>query len=142
MKTLTPRACDIKQDWYIVDAADQTLGRLCTGIASVLKGKNKVYYSPNLDCGDFVVVINAEKIVLSGSKELQKSYQNYSGYPGGLRETPFKRMITEKPEEVIFRAIKGMLPKNSLGRQMISKLKVYAGEEHPHQAQKPVSLSF
>ena len=140
MKTLTPRPCDIKQDWYEVDATEKTLGRLCTKVASILRGKNKTYFSPNLDCGDFVVIINAEKIILSGSKELQKSYQNYSGYPGGLKETPFKRMIVEKPEEVIFRAIKGMMPKNSLGRQMISKLKVYAGTAHPHSAQKPVKL--
>lgn len=141
MKTLTPRPCDITQDWYVIDAAEQTLGRMCTKVASLLRGKNKTFFSPNLDCGDFVIIINAEKVVLTGSKELQKSYQNYSGYPGGLKETPYKRMIAEKPEEVIFRAVKGMLPKNSLGRQMISKLKVYAGESHPHGAQKPVSYS-
>ena len=141
MKTLTPRPCDIKQDWYVIDASDRELGRLCTKVASILRGKNKVYFSPNIDCGDFVVVINAERVMLTGSKELQKTYQNYSGYPSGLKETPYKRMISEKPEDVIFRAVKGMLPKNSLGRQMIGKLKVYAGENHPHSAQKPVTIS-
>ena len=141
MKTLTPRPCDIKQDWYEVDAADQTLGRLCTKVASVLRGKNKTYFSPNLDCGDFVVIVNAEKVVLTGSKELQKSYQNYSGFPGGLKITSYKRMMENKPEEIILRAIKGMLPKNSLGRQMITKLKVYTGDTHPHSAQKPVKLT-
>jgi len=140
MKTLTPRPCDIKQDWYEIDATEKTLGRLCTKVASILKGKTKTYYSPNLDCGDFVVIVNAEKVVLTGSKELQKSYQSYSGYPGGLKETPYKRMMAEKPEEIILKAVKGMLPKNSLGRQMIGKLKVYAGESHPHTAQKPVRL--
>ena len=140
MKTLTPRPCDIKQDWYEIDASDKTLGRLCTKVASILKGKTKTYYSPNLDCGDFVVIVNAEKVVLTGSKELQKTYQSYSGYPGGLKETSYKRMMANKPEEIIMKAIKGMLPKNSLGRQMIGKLKVYTGESHPHTAQKPVKL--
>jgi large subunit ribosomal protein L13 len=140
MKTLTPRPCDIKRDWYIVDANEKTLGRICTVIAATLRGKNKTYFSPNLDCGDFVIVINAEKVTLTGSKELQKTYHNYSGYPGGLKETSFKRMVSEKPEEVIVRAVKGMLPKNSLGREMIGKLKVYAGAEHPHTAQKPMDL--
>ena len=140
MKTLTPRPCDISRDWYIVDANEKTLGRICTKIASVLRGKNKTYFSPNLDCGDFVIVINAEKVTLTGSKELQKKYKNYSGYPGGLKEIPFKRMMKERPEEVIFRAVKGMLPKNSLGREMIGKLKIYANGEHPHSAQKPKVL--
>jgi len=140
MKTLTPRPGDIKRDWYVIDAADQVLGRLATQAAHLLRGKNKTYFSPNLDCGDFVIVVNAEKVTLTGSKELQKIYQDYSGYPGGLKERPFKRMIAEKPEEVIFRAVKGMLPKNSLGREMITKLKIYAGAEHPHEAQKPVAL--
>jgi large subunit ribosomal protein L13 len=111
-------------------------------VAHLLRGKNKTYFSPNLDCGDYVVVTNAEKIVLTGSKELQKTYQNYSGYPSGLKTRPFKRMVTEQPEEVIFRAVKGMLPKNSLGREMIKKLKVYAGEKHPHEAQKPVVITI
>jgi large subunit ribosomal protein L13 len=142
MKTLTPRPCDIVRAWYIVDATQLTLGRLSTQVAHILRGKNKTYFSPNLDCGDYVVIKNAEKIILTGSKELQKTYQNYSGYPGGLKHRPYKRMITEQPETVIYRAVKGMLPKNSLGREMIKKLKVYAGEEHPHGAQKPVTLNL
>ena len=141
MKTLTPRPCDIKHDWYVIDGDGQTLGRLATKVAALLRGKNKTYFSPNLDCGDYVVVTNAEKIVLTGSKELQKTYQNYSGYQSGLKIIPFKRMMEEKPEEIIFRAVRGMLPKNSLGREMIKKLKVYAGAEHDHKAQKPVQLA-
>ena len=141
MKTLTPRACEITRDWYLIDAKEQTLGRLCTKIAHLLRGKHKTYFVPNLDCGDFVVIINADKVVLTGSKELQKEYQRYSGYPGGLKRIPFKRMISEKPEDVIYKAVKGMLPKNSLGRQMINKLKVYVEDTHPHTAQKPVVLS-
>ena len=141
MKTLTPKPSDIKRDWYVVDAADQTLGRLSTKVAHLLRGKNKTYFVPNLDCGDFVIIVNADKIVLTGSKELQKEYQSYSGYPGGLKKIPFKRMLSEKPEDVIFKAVKGMLPKNSLGRQMIKKLKIYVEETHPHSAQKPIVMS-
>ncbi len=141
MKTLTPKADQIKQDWYVVDAADMVLGRLATKVASVLRGKNKPYFSPHLDTGDYVIVINAEKIKLTGNKELSKTYQRYSGYPDGLTVTPFKRMLETKPEEIIIKAVKGMLPKNILGRQIIQKLKVYAGSEHPHQAQKPQPLS-
>jgi len=141
MKTLTPRPDDISRDWYLIDAAQQTLGRLSTKVAHLLRGKNKTYFVPNLDCGDFVIVINADKIVLTGSKELQKEYQRYSGFQGGLKKIPFKRMISEKPEEVILKAVKGMLPKNSLGRKMIKKLKVYVEDTHPHSAQKPVVLS-
>lgn len=141
MKTLTPKADQIKQDWYIVDATDMVLGRLATKVASVLRGKNKPYFSPHLDTGDFIIVINAEKIKLTGSKELSKTYQRYSGYPDGLKVIPFKRMLEKKPEEIIIHAVKGMLPKNILGRQIIQKLKVYAGAEHPHQAQKPQPLS-
>ena len=140
MKTLTPRPCDITHDWYVLDAKDQTLGRLSTKVAHILRGKNKTYFSPNLDCGDFVIITNAEKVVLTGSKELQKTYKRFSGYPGGQKLTPYKRMIAEKPEEVIYKSIKGMLPKNSLGREMIKKLKVYAGAIHPHGAHKPVVL--
>lgn len=141
MKTLTPKADQIKHDWYVVDATDMVLGRLATQIASVLRGKNKPYFSPHLDTGDYVVVINAEKIKLTGNKELSKTYQRYSGYPDGLTVIPFKRMLEKKPEEIITHAVKGMLPHNILGRQIIQKLKVYAGSEHPHQAQKPQPLS-
>ncbi len=141
MKTFTPRPGEIQQDWYVIDAENQTLGRLSTKIASILRGKNKPYFSPNIDTGDYVIVINAEKLNLTGSKTLQKVYQNYSGYPSGLKITSFQRMITKKPEEIIMHSVKGMLPKNTLGSQMISKLKVYAGNEHPHTAQKPVTLT-
>ncbi len=140
MKTVTPKADQIRHDWYLVDAEDLVLGRLATRIAIILRGKNKPYFTPHLDTGDYVVVINAEKVRLTGNKELQKTYQRYSGYPSGRKVIPFKRMLQEKPEEVITHAVRGMLPKNSLGRQIITKLKVYAGNQHPHIAQKPKPL--
>ncbi len=141
MKTLTPRPDQIQHNWILIDATDQTLGRLSTKVASILRGKNKPYFVPNIDCGDYVVIINAEKVVVTGSKELQKVYQDYSGFPSGLRETSYAHMRENKPEEIIRRAIKGMMPKNVLGRQMMTKLKIYTGSEHPHEAQKPVALS-
>ncbi|MCD4797030.1 MAG: 50S ribosomal protein L13 [Candidatus Cloacimonetes bacterium] len=142
MKTVTPKADQIKQEWYLVDASDLVLGRLATRIASLLRGKNKPYFSPHLDTGDYVVVINAEKIRLTGNKELQKTYQRYSGYPDGRTVIPYKRMLQEQPEHIIVHAVKGMLPKNILGRQLIRKLKVYSGSEHPHAAQKPEVISL
>jgi large subunit ribosomal protein L13 len=142
MKTVAPKADQIQQDWYLVDATDMVLGRLATQIASILRGKNKPYFSPHLDTGDYIVVINAEKIRLTGNKENSKIYQRYSGYPGGRTEIPFKKMLEKKPEEIIMHAVKGMLPKNILGRQIIQKLKVYAGTEHPHSGQKPQILSL
>jgi large subunit ribosomal protein L13 len=142
MKTVAPKADQIQQDWYLVDATDMVLGRLSTKIASILRGKNKPYFSPHLDTGDYVIVVNAEKVRLTGNKELQKTYQRYSGYPGGRTEIPFARMLQEKPEEIITHAVKGMLPKNILGRQLIQKLKVYAGNEHPHGGQMPKALSL
>ncbi len=142
MKTATPKAEQIKQDWYLIDASDQVLGRLATKVATLLRGKNKPYFSPHLDTGDFVVIINAEKIRLTGNKELLKTYKRYSGYPGGLSEISYKRMLLEKPEEIIIHAVKGMLPKNILGRKLIKKLKVYAGNEHPHSAQNPQAISI
>lgn len=142
MKTVTPKADQITQEWFVVDATDRVLGRISTEIARILRGKHKPYFTPHLDTGDYVVVINAEKVRLTGNKELSKSYQRYSGYPGGLKEIPFKRMQQEKPEEIITHAVKGMLPKNALGRQIMLKLKVYAGPEHPHMAQKPQTLSI
>ena len=142
MKTVTPKADQIRHDWYLVDAEDLVLGRLATRIATILRGKNKPYFTPHLDTGDYVVVINAEKVRLTGNKELQKTYQRYSGYPSGRKEIPFKRMLQEKPEEIITHAVRGMLPKNSLGRQIITKLKVYAGNQHPHTAQKPKPLAL
>ena len=140
MKTLMPKADQIEQTWYVVDAADMVLGRLATRIASVIRGKHKPYFSPHLDTGDFVIVVNAEKVRLTGNKELQKTYQRYSGYPDGLKEISYKRMLEEKPEEIIIHAVKGMLPKNILGRRLLQKLKVYTGSAHPHQAQKPEKL--
>ena len=142
MKTATPKAEQIKQDWYLIDASDQVLGRLATKVATLLRGKNKPYFSPHLDTGDFVVIINAEKIRLTGNKELLKTYKRYSGYPGGLSEISYKRMLLEKREEIIIHAVKGMLPKNILGRKLIKKLKVYAGNEHPHSAQNPQAISI
>jgi large subunit ribosomal protein L13 len=140
MKTLMPKADQIEQNWYVVDATDMVLGRLATRVASVIRGKHKPYFSPHLDTGDYVIVVNAEKIRLTGNKELQKTYQRYSGYPDGLKITSYKRMLEEKPEEIIRHAVKGMLPKNILGRQLLQKLKVYTGSTHPHQAQKPEKL--
>ncbi|MCF7911163.1 MAG: 50S ribosomal protein L13 [Candidatus Cloacimonetes bacterium] len=142
MKTLIPKADQIQQNWYVVDATDQVLGRLATQVATLIRGKNKPYFSPHLDTGDFVIVINAEKVRLTGNKELQKTYQRYSGYPDGLKTISYKRMLAEKPEEIITHAVKGMLPKNILGRQLLQKLKVYAGDTHPHQAQKPEKISI
>ncbi|OQY39150.1 MAG: 50S ribosomal protein L13 [Candidatus Cloacimonetes bacterium 4572_65] len=140
MKTLTPKPDQIRRDWYVIDAEGKTLGRIASKIASILRGKNKPYFVPNIDCGDYVVVINAEKIGVTGTKADQKEYQNYSGFPSGLRITPYKKMLSTKPEEIIRSAVKGMLPKNILGRQMFKKLKVYAGNEHPHDAQQPKTL--
>lgn len=142
MKTVTPKADQITQEWFVVDATDKVVGRIATEIARILRGKHKPYFTPHLDTGDYVVVINAEKVRLTGNKELSKSYQRYSGYPGGLTEISFARMQQEKPEEIIIHAVKGMLPKNALGRQIMQKLKVYAGSEHPHMAQKPQTLSI
>lgn len=142
MKTLTPSPRDIQQDWYVVDATGVSLGRLSTQVASILRGKNKPYFAPNIDCGDFVIVINAEKVKLTGLKAEQKLYKSFSGYPGGLKETPFARVLEKHPQQIIEHAVKGMLPKTILGRAMFKKLKVYAGSEHPHAAQKPMVLDL
>lgn len=142
MKTMIPKKEMIHHEWYILDATDMVLGRMATQVASILRGKNKPYFAPNLDTGDYIIITNAEKVTLSRNKELQKTYKRYSGYPGGQRIIPFARMKQEKPEEIIYHAVKGMLPKNILGRQMIKKLKVYSGNEHPHIAQKPKPLSL
>lgn len=140
MRTYTPRASEITRAWFIVDAEGQTLGRLATRIATVLRGKHKPTFTPHLDMGDHVIVINADRIVLTGSKAEQKLYHAHSGFPGGLRSVPFATMLERKPTQIVEAAVKGMLPKNKLGRQMGTKLKVYAGAEHPHAAQQPVSL--
>jgi large subunit ribosomal protein L13 len=142
MKTVMPKADQIVQDWFVVDAEDVVLGRLSTKVATILRGKHKPYFAPHMDTGDYVIVVNAEKVRLTGNKELQKTYQRYSGYPGGLTEISFKRMLQEKPEEIITHAVKGMLPKNALGRKLITKLKVYAGPDHPHVAQNPQALAL
>jgi large subunit ribosomal protein L13 len=137
-----PKAAEIQREWYVVDAAGKTLGRLATRIATILRGKHKPGYTPHLDMGDYVIVVNAEKVMLTGRKRQQKVYYRHSGYMGGLKEISFERMLAEFPERVIRLAVRGMLPHNSLGRRMLKKLKVYAGPDHPHQAQQPESLEL
>ena len=131
------RTEDADRKWYLVDAKDKVLGRLATEIAKVLRGKNKAIFTPNMDTGDFVIVVNAEKVRVTGKRESLKKYVRHSGYPGGQKETSFQEMMAKKPEFVIHSAVKGMLPKNRLGRKLIKKLKIYTGESHPHQAQQP-----
>jgi len=140
MKTYMAKPTDIKRQWYVVDAEGKTLGRLATQIAHILRGKHKPIYTPHLDCGDYVIVINAEKIRVTGRKLDQKFYYRHSGYPGGLKKISLREQLKRHPERVIRAAVWGMLPKNRLGRKMIKKLKVYAGPSHPHQAQKPQPL--
>jgi len=142
MRTYIPKAGDITHHWWVVDAADRPLGRLATQIAVVLRGKHKPMYTPHLDVGDNVVVVNADKVVLTGKKADQKTYFRHSGYMGGEKHIPFRRMIATHPERVIELAVKGMLPKNALGRAMRKKLKVYAGADHPHQGQRPEPLDI
>ena len=140
MKTFMEKKENIDRKWYVIDAEGVTLGRLATKVATILKGKHKATYTPHVDCGDFVIVINAEKVNLTGNKLNDKMYYNHSGYVGGLRERNAKTMIEKYPEEMIERAVKGMLPKGRLGRQMYTKLFVYAGPEHKQSAQKPIEL--
>lgn len=135
-------AATVQRNWYVVDGTNQTVGRACARIAAVLRGKNKAYYTPHVDCGDYVIVINADKVVFSGNKMDEKLYQNFSGYPGGLKEEAAKDLLKRRPEQIVERAIKGMLPKNRLGRKMFKKLFVYAGAQHPHTAQHPKELKF
>ena len=137
MKTFMQKKETVERKWYLVDAEGKTLGRLATKVATVLRGKHKPTYTPYVDCGDYVIVINADKVVLTGNKLEDKMYYNHSGFPGGLRERNAKTMIEKYPEEMVERAIKGMLPHNSLGRAMGKKLFVYAGADHKHEAQKP-----
>lgn len=139
-KSYTQKKSDIQNDWFVADATDQTLGRFATKVAHVLRGKHKATFTPHMDGGDFVVVTNAEKIKMTGNKLNAKKYYSYSGYRGGLKETTAKDLLQEKPEDIVTFAVKGMLPKGPLGRQMLSKLKVYAGSEHPHTAQQPKEL--
>jgi large subunit ribosomal protein L13 len=142
MVTTQPIKDQIEKDWFLVDAENKILGRLASKIASILKGKTKPIFTPYLDTGDFVVVINAQKIKLTGRKLNDKIYYHYSGYPGGMKSITPKDLLQKKPEEVIRKAVWGMLPKNSLGRQMLTKLKVYPGKEHPHQAQQPKTIEL
>ena len=142
MRTFTAKKEEIERGWYVVDAEGQTLGRLASKIAPILKGKHKPIYTPHLDCGDFVVVINAEKVRVTGRKMDQKFYYRHSGYPGGIKSISLRDQLVRHPERVVQAAVRGMLPKNKLGRRMIKKLKVYAGDSHPHAAQQPESLEL
>jgi large subunit ribosomal protein L13 len=142
VRTFTAKKEEIQRNWYVVDAEGQTLGRLASKIAPILKGKHKAIYTPHLDCGDFVIVVNAERVRVTGRKLDQKFYHRYSGYPGGLSSINLRDQLATHPERVLQAAIRGMLPKNRLGRQMIKKLKVYAGDSHPHQAQQPRPLEL
>ena len=138
MKTFSAKPLEVERKWYVIDANGATLGRLAVEAANILRGKNKPQYTPNVDTGDFVVVINAEKIAVSGKKETDKMYRSHSGFPGGFKEISFKAMMEKDPTRAIEKAVKGMLPHNTLGDEQFQKLKVYAGAEHPHAAQKPV----
>ncbi|HEY5540043.1 MAG TPA: 50S ribosomal protein L13 [Coriobacteriia bacterium] len=142
MKTYQAKPGEVEREWLVIDATDMVLGRLATQVAQILKGKNKPQYTPHVDTGDFVIVINAEKIRLTGNKAETKIYYSHSGYIGGLKEVSFKRMLEKHPERIIEKAVKGMLPKNTLGRAMNRKLKVYAGPNHPHTAQKPREITL
>lgn len=142
MKTYHAKPGEVEREWLLIDATDMVLGRLASEVAQILKGKRKPTYTPHVDTGDFVIIVNAEKVRLTGSKASSKTYYRHSGYPGGLKEVSFERMLAKHPERVIERAVKGMLPKNSLGRAMFRKLKVYAGPDHPHHAQKPRRITL
>ena len=142
MKTFMPKAADITRKWYVVDAEGLALGRVASQVANILRGKNKPIYTPNVDTGDFVIVINCDKVILTGKKLDQKIYYKHSGYVGGLKETKYRKLMAEKPEEALRHAVVGMLPKGPLGRQMAKKLKIYAGAEHEHAAQQPEKLEL
>lgn len=142
MKTTITKPADVERTWYVVDADGQTLGRLAAKVAAVLRGKHKPGFSPSVDCGDYVIILNADKIHVTGNKLDDKMYYRHSGYPGGLRELTLREQMKRYPTRPVELAVKGMLPKNKLGRQMIKKLKVYQGTEHPHQAQQPVPLEL
>ena len=142
MKSFMAKSHEVKREWFVVDASGMTLGRLASQVASVLRGKNKPTFTPNVDTGDFVIVLNSDKVVLTGKKLEQKMYTYHTGYIGGLKQTPYKDMMAKKSDVVVYEAIKGMLPKNSLGRQMLTKLRVYKGAEHNHQAQQPKVLEL
>ena len=140
MKTVVPKIDSVERKWYLIDASNQVLGRLASQVAFILRGKHRPEFSPHLDLGDHIVIVNAEKIRVTGNKLSQKSYTRYTGYPSGLRRISLQTLIHDKPEQVLKHAVKGMLPKNRLGRKMIKKLRLYAGPDHPHQAQMPVEV--
>jgi large subunit ribosomal protein L13 len=142
MKTYVAKEHEVKKNWYVVDAANRTLGRLATQVAMRLRGKHKPIFTPHADTGDFVVVVNADKVALTGRKLDRKVYYRYSGYMGGLKEITARKLLDKRPEDIVRFAVRGMLPKNSLGRRQLKKLKVYAGPEHPHQAQQPQELEI
>ncbi|MDY3723738.1 MAG: 50S ribosomal protein L13 [Candidatus Borkfalkiaceae bacterium] len=142
MKTFMANSQNVERKWYVVDATDMPLGRLASQVAAILRGKNKPTFTPHVDMGDFVIVLNTDKVVLTGKKLEQKLYTYHTGYIGGLKQVPYDRMMAEKSDLAVYEAVKGMLPKNSLGRQMLTKLRVYKGAEHNHQAQQPVELKL
>ena len=142
MKTISVRKEDVRHGWYIIDAADKTLGRISTEIANRLRGKHKPEYTPHVDTGDYIVVVNAEKVKVTGNKATDKNYYHHTGFPGGIKSINFEKLIEKAPERVIQMAVKGMMPKNKLSRSMLNKLKVYAGNDHPHAAQQPQPLEI
>jgi large subunit ribosomal protein L13 len=142
MKTYSAKSGEVNQAWFVVDATDKTLGRLASEIAHRLRGKHKPEYTPHIDTGDYIVVVNAEKVKVTGAKTTDKMYHHHTGYPGGLKSYSFEKLIERAPERVLQRAVKGMLPRNPLGRAMFKKLKVYAGNDHPHAAQQPETLEI
>ncbi|GAA4568485.1 50S ribosomal protein L13 [Planotetraspora kaengkrachanensis] len=142
MRTFSPKPNDVERQWYVIDATDVVLGRLASHVANLLRGKHKPIFAPHVDTGDFVIIINADKIALTGNKLEQKKAYRHSGYPGGLRAVTYGELMEKRPDRAVEKAVKGMLPKNALGRKMAKKLKVYAGADHPHQAQKPVTFEI
>jgi large subunit ribosomal protein L13 len=142
VRTYSPKPGDVQRQWHVIDASDVVLGRLATQVATLLRGKHKPTYAPHLDTGDFVIVINAEKVALTGNKRESKMAYHHSGFPGGLRATPYSELLARHPEKAVEKAIKGMLPHNTLGRAMLKKLKVYRGPQHPHQAQAPAPFEI
>ena len=141
-KTISANAATVTKEWVVIDATNEVLGRLASQVAKILRGKNKPSYTPHVDCGDHVIIINCEKVILTGKKLEQKYYRYHTGFIGGLKEIQYKKLMNEKPEFAVYKAVKGMLPKNTLGKQMLKKLRVYVGSEHNHQAQCPVALEL
>jgi large subunit ribosomal protein L13 len=142
VRTYSPKPGDVQRQWHVIDASDVVLGRLATQTATLLRGKHKPVFAPHVDMGDFVIIVNAGKVALTGNKREQKVAYRHSGYPGGLRRIPFSELLEKRPDRAVEQAVRGMLPKNSLGRQMLKKLKVYAGPEHPHSAQQPTAYEI